>query len=165
MANVDDPRGFIPLHTGKPVRVRRYAKATGAAIYQGDLVSLAADGEVDPAANGGGKCLGVAAEYASSTDTEIAVYDDPDTTFIAQCDGSFALADVGLNADIVATTGSGLTSAHEVQSASLATTVSLPLKVIGLSPKPKGNVVGTNAVVEVKLNNCVHGNGDGSTGI
>lgn len=163
MANVDAPRGFILLKPeGKSIRTKVYTKDTAEAIYKGDLVILAADGQVEPYDNGDGKCLGVAMENAAATDTEIMVCDDPEALFIAQCDGTFALTDIGVNADVTATNGSDY-SAHEIQSASFATTISLPIKVLGLYDK-MSNAVGTNAVVICKLNNSVLG-GDGSTGI
>jgi hypothetical protein len=163
MANVDAPRGFILLQSeGKSYRTKTYIKDTAEAIFKGDLVRLAADGEVEPYDNGDAKCLGVAMENAAAAATEVVVCDDPDALFIAQCDGSFALADVGLNADVLATNGS-VYSAHEVQSSSLAVTSTLPIKVLGLHSKGN-NAVGTNAVVICKMNNTVLG-GDGSTGL
>lgn len=166
MANADVPRGFIPLKSdGKQVRAKEYRFAGNEAAFKGDLLVLLTDGTVDVYDNGDGKCLGVAAADAAVTDSTILVYDDPDGEFIAQCDGTFALTDIGANADVLATNGSANRSAHEIQSASFALTATLPIKILGLHDVPSGNAVGANALVRCKLNNTVLGGGDGSTGL
>lgn len=166
MANTDAPRGFIPLLSeGKQIRARKYIKDTAEAIYQGDLVRLASDGEIEPYDNADATCIGVAAEYAAASATSILVYDDPSIVYTAQCDGTFALTNIGNNADVLATNGSGLLSAHEVQSSSFATTVTLPIKIMALHDKPDTNAVGTNAVVQCKINNSQLSGGDGTTGV
>lgn len=167
MANVDAPRGFI-LHKseGKQVRFTKYAKDTAAAIYRGDLVKLATDGEVLPFASGDGKALGVAMEYKAAAATEIMVCDDPDAIFVAQSDGQFQLSDIGSNADVVATAGSASDgqSDFEIRTSTYATSDALPIKILGLVDK-SGNAVGANALILCKLNNSVKGAGDGADGI
>jgi hypothetical protein len=164
MANVDSPRGLLPVKPeGKSVRTKKYIFAANEAAFKGDLLILTAGGEADLYDNGDGKCLGVAAESVAAAATEILVYDDPDQLYQAQCDGTFALADIGSNVDVTATAGADGQSKHEIESASFATTSTLPIKILDLSPAT-GNAVGTNAVVICKLNNSVLG-GDGSTGI
>ena len=90
------------------------------------------------------------------------VLDDPNQLFLVQCDAGFVAADVGKNADVIGTGGSttyGI-STMELNSATLATTAALNLKVVGLY-NDVNNEYGTNAVVVVKINEHVYG----STGV
>ena len=86
------------------------------------------------------------------------VLDDPNQLFIVQCDAGFVAADVGKNADVIGTGGSTTSgiSAMELNSATLATTAALNLKVVGLY-NDVNNEFGTNAVVVVKINEHVYG--------
>ena len=90
------------------------------------------------------------------------VLDDPNQLFLIQCDAGFVAADVGKNADVIGTGGSTTSgiSAMELNSATLATTAALNLKVVGLY-NDVNNEFGTNAVVVVKINEHVYG----STGV
>lgn len=166
MANVDRIYGFrLFKNAGREIRAVKYTKTAGAAIYPGDAVKLIAAGTVSKFAQGDGKVLGVCAEYATSAATEIYVYDDPQALFEAQIT-TFAAADVGLNTDISGTDTPDTDlrqSGNELDAGENATTVGLPFKLLGLSPKA-GNEVGADADVLVKMNNSVLG-GDGSTGI
>ena len=86
------------------------------------------------------------------------VNDDPSQLFLVQCDAGFVAADVGKNADVIGTGGSTTTgiSTMELNSATLATTAALNLKVVGLY-NDVNNEFGTNAVVVVKINEHVYG--------
>jgi len=86
------------------------------------------------------------------------VLDDPNQLFLIQCDAGFVAADVGKNADVIGTGGSTTSgiSAMELNSATLATTAALNLKVVGLY-NDVNNEFGTNAVVVVKINEHVYG--------
>ena len=86
------------------------------------------------------------------------VLDDPNQLFIVQCDAGFVAADVGKNADVIGTGGSTTSgiSTMELNSATLATTAALNLKVVGLY-NDVNNEFGTNAVVVVKINEHVYG--------
>ena len=90
------------------------------------------------------------------------VLDDPNQLFIVQCDADFVAADVGKNADVIGTGGSTTNgiSTMELNSATLANTAALNLKVVGLY-NDVNNAFGTNAVVVVKINEHVYG----STGV
>ena len=90
------------------------------------------------------------------------VLDDPNQLFLVQCDAGFVAADVGKNADVIGTGGSTTSgiSTMELNSATLATTAALNLKVVGLY-NDVNNAFGTNAVVVVKINEHVYG----STGV
>ena len=167
MTNVNKIYGFRLYQSGgKEVRARKWVKTTGAAIYPGDAVKLIAAGTVSKFANGDGKVLGVCAEYATSASNEIWVYDEPQAVFEVQGE-TFAATDVGLNADISATDTPDTSlrlSGNELDVGNGATTVSLPFKILGLSPKQNTDEAGANADILVKMNNCVLGS-DGSTGI
>lgn len=168
MANVDEKFGFrLSRKRGKCVEAVQYRKKAGVAIYEGDLLKLDANGEADLFVAGDGKCLGVAAHTSKAASTSpIAVYDDPEAIFEAQASTAVA-ADGGANADIAAapTPNTDLgRSGQQVDGATFAATPTLPLKVLELSDRD-GNEAGAAAKVYVKLNNCVKGSGDGSTGV
>jgi len=86
------------------------------------------------------------------------VLDDPNQLFLIQCDAGFVAADVGKNADVIGTGGSTTNgiSTMELNSATLANTAALNLKVVGLY-NDVNNAFGTNAVVVVKINEHVYG--------
>jgi hypothetical protein len=90
------------------------------------------------------------------------VLDDPNQLFLIQCDAGFVAADVGKNADVIGTGGSTTSgiSTMELNSATLANSAALNLKVVGLY-NDVNNEFGTNAVVVVKINEHVYG----STGV
>ena len=85
MANTNAPFGLRSIDPeGKELRVARFAKKSGNAIYEGDPVIQDATGAVD-IATAGVAILGVAAEYKAATDTtDIAVITDPETVFEIQ---------------------------------------------------------------------------------
>ena len=86
------------------------------------------------------------------------VLDDPNQLFLIQCDASIAATDIGKNADVIGTGGSTTNgiSTMELNSATLANTAALNLKVVGLY-NDVNNAFGTNAVVVVKINEHVYG--------
>jgi hypothetical protein len=161
MANTNAPAGAILLDSeGKAFHGRRFVKKSGNAIYPGDFVIQDATGTVDVAA-ANGVMLGVALEYAAAASTaEILVCDDPAAVYEIQVDGNVAQTDVFANADIVATTGDTalLRSKHVLQSSSIATTNTLPLKILGLS-KVGSNAFGSYAKVKVKINKHAYSSG------
>lgn len=90
----------------------------------------------------------------ASTNRIALVVDDPNVVYEIQADGvGVAAADVGLNADFVATAGSTTTgqSAFVLNSSSLATTAGLNLRVLGLIKRVDNNI-GTSDKVLVTLN-------------
>jgi hypothetical protein len=167
MANTDDPRGFLPWQNdGKQLHTRKYTKTTGAPIYENDLVKRVAAGTVETAAAGDSGILGVAAHYAADAATEIAVYDDPDATFLCQTDAAvaYAVADDGQNVDIDAgTPDTALNrSGQVIDMSTKGTTATLPFKIIGLPTQGINgaeNGAGTNATILVKINQCERGAG------
>lgn len=90
---VNTPYGFKASRTahGGPPKLTVYPFDGGAtAIFPGDLVKLATDGEVQPVALATEEpILGVAANYIaanSAVGTAVYVYDDPEQIFEAQVD-------------------------------------------------------------------------------
>ena len=143
--------------------------ASSTAIYQNDPVMMAATGKIvvgTAAAVLLGSLNGVfftdattsKPTYAnhlngSNTATDIVgfVSDDPYERFEIQSDAALAVADIGLNADIVYAAGSSpnFISKVELDHSDLATTGE-QLRVIGISKDPENNEAGaadTNAVV------------------
>jgi hypothetical protein len=143
--------------------------ASSTAIYQGDPIMMAATGKIivgTAAAVLLGSLNGVfftdattgKPTYAnhlngSNTASDIVgfVSDDPYERFEIQSDAALAVADIGLNADIVYAAGSSpnFISRVELDHSDLATTGE-QLRVIGISKDPENNEAGaadTNAVV------------------
>lgn len=87
MANVDSPRGFVPVghFSGGEIRPRSYRCADGTSIYKGDVVSLSDLSEATIAAAGSHEMLGVAAETVLlPTSEDILVWDDPNIIYEVQ---------------------------------------------------------------------------------
>ena len=160
MANVDRPSGFRP--SGKVRDAKPYV--AGGTIYPGDAVTMNASGQVVAAA-ATETLLGVAAEKAV-TGEKVLVWDDPDQEFKVQADTgtSIAAADVGLNADIVATAGDTTydRSRMELDSSSKDVTGTLQLRIVGISTE-EGNAAGEHAKCIVTINK--HQLAKGSVGL
>jgi len=92
------------------------------------------------------------------TDRVAFVVDDPRAVFEVQCSGDFDAVDTGLNAQIVVAAGSTATnqSGYEVLD-TFAATVTSQIKALRLADK-EDNALGTNAVVEVIINNHTESN-------
>lgn len=152
MANVDAPFGLRPVISpggDNGIQMREYEvdSAYTTAIYEGALVMLAADGTVVlwTATN---KVLGVAAQYragaATSANTTMLVYDDPDQQFVIQSDdntlvdnGDIQGIGFGISADANRTNADGTAatglSTMELDGAS-GGTVSLTKVLYGIRP-------------------------------
>lgn len=103
----------------------------------------------------------VSGPLAAGIEAVLLVIDDPKTKFNIECNGTLAAADIGLNANITAsTTGSAYTgiSNATLDLSSKATTSSLQLKILGLADY-ENNALGANAVVEVMINNSTEAAG------
>ena len=188
MANVDKAFGLRPLGnlsaTGSQKQYGyEIADNQSGAIYQGDLVTIV-DGYVvkfAPATHSAALGVFNGCNYidpssgkptwknyypgsVNITSGKITadVMDDPSQLFIIQADGSVTQANIGKNADVIGTGGSTVTgvSTMELNSATIADTAALNLKIVGLWNVP-GNELGTNAVVVVKINEHLYG----STGV
>jgi hypothetical protein len=131
-------------------------RATAGAAITGIVCGFVPDGVVDVAGYG-----------AASTAYYVLVDDDPDHIFEVQEDsvgGALAVTDIGLNADFILAAGNAYTkrSGAMLDTSTKATTATLPLKIVGLTPRP-GNDIGANAKVLVKIN--VHTEAQASAGI
>lgn len=151
MANTNRPKGFRPYERA----IRETPYTAGGTVYPGDAVHLEADGKVDAAA-ASEALLGVAATYATDGQ-EVIVWDDPQQKFVVQADDGTTLAqtDIGLNYNIVATSGNTTykQSRMELDSDSGVTTPStLPLRLIGVS-REEGSQLGEFAKCVVVINN------------
>ena len=177
MANQDAPFGLKPI--GKVGQNRdaqglsEYSIAASAtAIYFQDPVELAATGTITVAAatdallgslNGvfftdatTGKPTYANHLNASNTATDIVgfVADDPYERFEVQSDGATALADVGLNADIVYAAGSSPDYVSQVElDFSDQKTGTAQLRIIGISKDPSNNEAGSANVNLVTIIN------------
>jgi len=177
MANVDNPNGFRPYHcphggSGAPTVTKLPLLAANAAIGVGDPVNVE-DGGVDQA-DATEELCGIAAESkaASSTDTYIMVWSDPQQLFVAQTDDgtgtATALTALGLNANIVVGTPVNGRSIAEIDEGSADTTATLPLKLMALSTEYIGtaqNAVGEFNRLVVKINNHQFQGHTGTAGI
>lgn len=147
MANLDRPKGFECY--GEPLRVNPYE--SGSACYPGDLVAIAADGQVDPVA-AGAEILGVCLSYASAAGAVIMVADHPDQLISAQGDEAEldAQTDIGQCCDILATAGNSTykTSRQEVDSSSVGSAAQL--QILRISTR-QGNAGGANAEVVCRI--------------
>lgn len=181
MANPDTPMGFVPVSSrnGSPYNgaTRAYSTASGdaTALLIGDPVKLAGTSQtingvvysdVTRAATGDvivgvvGSCVADTRDSttyrAASTVRIINVIDDPAVLFeIQEVSGGTALTanDIGLNANFVVAAGSTATglSGVELDNSTEATTNTLDLQIIGLSPRAD-NAVGEHAKWLVRLN-------------
>ena len=107
----------------------------------------------------------------ASTDRYLLVADDPNLIYEVQYAGTSVsaatiTANVGLNGQFTTTAGSTTTgsSGMQLDSSGLATTATLPLKIVGFPQRPD-NLPGDQFFsYYVKLNQVVYGTGTGSTG-
>lgn len=162
MANADRPQGASLK--GEPLRLNVYvAEST---IYPGDFVKQNANGTVEPA-SASNALIGVAVAYAAAG-SRCQVSDHPDQQYVVQADESDinAQTDIGLNYDIVATSGSSTFKASrmELDSSSGATTATLPLKLLDIERRPD-NSLGAQVDCIVKINNHQLNGGTGTAGV
>jgi len=184
MANVDKAFGLRPIGNLSGTGAQKQygyeiADNQAGAIYQGDLVTVF-DGYIvkfAPATHTAAVGVFNGCNYTDPTTGKptwsnyypgsvnitsgvIAadVLDDPSQLFMVQASAGMTQADIGKNADVVGTTGSAVNgiSAMELDSATIANTAALNLKIVGLSASPD-NAFGTNAVVVVKINEHMYG--------
>jgi len=188
MANVDKAFGFRPLGnlsaTGSQKQYGyEIADNQSGAIFQGDLVTIVNGYVVKflPATHAAALGVFNGCFYVDPTTGKPTwknyypgsvnitsgkivadVLDDPSQLFIVQADGVVAQANIGKNADVIGTGGSTTTgvSTMELNTATIADTAALNLKIVGLWNVP-GNELGEFAVLVVKINEHLYG----STGV
>jgi hypothetical protein len=104
----------------------------------------------------------------ASTGRYVMVADDPNLIFEVQTsNGTLTAADVGLNANFAVAAGSTTTGASgmTLDAATVATTATLPLKIVGFSQRVDNEVGNASAKVLVKLNNHQFNSGTGTAGV
>jgi hypothetical protein len=161
MANTNAPFGlrFLYTLTGGPEQTEFFNKVVGyaTAIYRGDAVNRVADGSIEVSATPGTTLYsGVALNTgAASLATSHCIIVDPSAVFLAQGDGSgtLALADEGLNANLVLTAGDSVRkmSKHQVAESTKQTTNTLDVKLLKLAKLPD-NEAGAYARFEIFFN-------------
>jgi hypothetical protein len=185
MANPNNPFGFRPVirSGGAPFSVSEYAKALAdpTPIFAFDLVGHITGGVAPPLPEnpaytlsriqagslltpGTSLWLGPSLTYGAASKATIhPVCDEMDVIMIAQCSGAVAItnaAHANLNANVLNTAGSLLTkqSAHQVNSAGIAVTAGLDLRILNVAMITP-NVEGANAIVEVTIAKHTYGQG------
>ena len=201
MANTSKINGFRPVKhvTGAPYngQANIYGVASGdsTALFVGDVVKLAADGNaagiqyvtahaagtagtgqpalgvvvgiintkldpVDGRMSAGSISLDTPVYRPGSVEQYVLVADSPDLIFEVEATAagsaySFAVADVGQNANIFAGSGSTSTgnSAHSLNMSDKGTAATLPFKIVGVSKKIDNEVTGNYTKVLVQINN------------
>lgn len=201
MANTSKINGFRPVKhvTGAPYngQANIYGVASGdsTALFVGDVVKLAADGnaagiqyvtahaagtagtgqpalgvvvgiintKLDPVEgrmSAGSISLDTPVYRPGSVEQYVLVADSPDLIFEVEATAagsaySFAVADVGQNANIFAGSGSTSTgnSAHSLNMSDKGTAATLPFKIVGVSKKIDNEVTGNYTKVLVQINN------------
>jgi hypothetical protein len=176
MANTNSPFGFVPTRhlSGFAPRANKYTIGTGYAttIFNGDMVVLAADGEIEQAAATNTNNVGVFAGVsytasdgsyvysekwtASTAGTNIIayVYDDPYTVYKVQSAGTPAQTNIGNCADIVVGSGSTTTGQSGGSISGTMAAGTAQCKIIGLYDSPE-NSMAQYAVMEVLINEHV----------
>jgi hypothetical protein len=152
--------------TGVPTVARHASGATEAAV--GVVVGIVFSGVGDvqnmPPVND----LNTPVYRRASTDRYLLVADDPNLVFEGQTSGAtFATANVGLNCEIDATAGSTTSGASgmSIDLAALATTATLPLKVVGFPSRPDNNIGDTYTNAYVVINNHQYKGSTGTAGV
>ena len=180
MANANTPFGLRPVrhrngaaYNGSATRY--YVPASDAtALFLGDPVILAGSADADGVATvtrataaGGAYVLGAVVGVEpmtnassvyrpASTAAYVLVADNPDIIYEIQEDavgGALAAADVGLNADLIAGTGSTINglSAFQLDTSTKGTLNTLQMRIHGFVQRAD-NEIGANAKVLVSLN-------------
>lgn len=185
MANIDKPKGLVPLRVDSgnaSAEVYKMKSGYNTALAMGDPVVRLADGTIGKAGvsskgiigavdgfeyiNSSGKRV-VDNEWTAGTTTEggvdvdVTVYDKPGQRFEIQADGTLGQTNIGNNASFVfgSVQQDGMSGA-ELDASTAATDASgnLPLKIVAVTDSDDNNDVSSaNANWVVLINN--HGNG------
>lgn len=181
---------FVPasdgtaLFVGDPVKlladanaqgVQQVTKATAGAAVLGVVVGII-NTKLDPIAGGmtgGSISIDTPVYRPASTGQYVLVCDSPDVVYEVEASTganaaySFAVADVGLNADLTTVAGSTTTgtSGASLNMAGAATTATLQWKILGVVQRPDNEITGQYTKVLVKINNTQMGAGTGTAGV
>lgn len=172
------------LFVGDPVKlaadanaqgIQQVTKATAGAAVLGVVVGVI-NTKLDPVAgnmSGGSIALDTPVYRPASTGQYVLVCDSPDVIYEVEAvtgsnaSYSFAVADVGLNADLATVAGSTTTgtSAAALNMATVAATATLQWKILGVVQRPDNEITGASTKVLVKINNAQLGAGTGTAGV
>lgn len=172
------------LFVGDPVKldgsgsadgIPSVTKATQGAAVLGVVVGIIPT-KMDPATGKittGSITLDTPVYRPASTFQYVLVNDDPTQVYEVEAvtgsnaSYSFAVADIGLNADLSTVAGSTTTgvSAAALDMATKAATATLQFKVLGAVQRPDNEPTGASTKVLVKINNATLGGGTGATGV
>lgn len=171
------------LFVGDPVKldgsadadgVATITKATQGAAVLGVIVGILPDkmSPISGKMTAGSTALDTPVYRAASTARYVLVCDDPSQIYEveavtgANASYSFALANVGLNADLSTVAGSTSTgaSAAALDMSTAAATATLQFKILGVVQRPDNEPTGNATKVLVKINNATLGGGTGATG-
>ena len=172
------------LFVGDPVKlasdanaqgIQHVTKATAGAAVLGVVVGII-NPKLDPVAgnmSGGSIALDTPQYRPASTAGYVLVCDAPDVVYeVEAMTGSnaaysFAVADVGLNADAGVVAGSTVTgtSAAALNMAGAAATATLQFKILGVVQRPDNEITGNYTKVLVKINNAQLSAGTGTAGV
>lgn len=195
MANTSAPRGLVPVRyaSGAPYNgaCNRYfvPASDGTALFNGDPVIINGTGDTNgvpgciiATAGATNRITGVVVGFeplttpttplgyrAASTACYVLVADDPNLLFEIQEDavgGALAVTDIGLNADLVAGTGSTYTkqSAWQLDTSTKGTGATLQMRIDSFQQRVD-NEVAANAKVLVRINLPTQTGAAGSTGV
>lgn len=153
--------------TGVPTVTRAGATDVAVGIVVGILFSGVDDANNMPPVTD----LNTPVYRRASTDRYLLVCDDPNVVYEVQYAGTSVAAatitaNVGLNGQFTTTAGSTTSgsSGMQLDSSGLATTATLPLKIVGFPARPDNIPGDTYFSYYVKLNQVVNGTGTGATG-
>lgn len=172
------------LFVGDPVKlaadanaqgIQQVTKATAGAAVLGVVVGVI-NTKLDPVAgnmSGGSIALDTPVYRPASTGQYVLVCDSPDVIYEVEAvtgsnaSYSFAVADVGQNADLATVAGSTTTgtSAAALNMATVAATATLQWKILGVVQRPDNEITGASTKVLVKINNAQLGAGTGTAGV
>ena len=178
MANLDAPRGYRAVANGvagTTPRLNAYSVASGAAVFEGDIVALNASALLLPYTTTdalAGDIVGVAAHHGAASATEVLVYDDPAQEYEVQSDDNsltVVLDYTGLMFKPIIATGNTTTlqSKHELDGSSAtsifgtAATNVTPIMVLRKSAaiNNDANVSFTRYIVKINSNAHLFGGG------
>jgi hypothetical protein len=172
------------LFVGDPVKlaadanaqgIQQVTKATAGAAVLGVVVGVI-NTKFDPVAgnmSSGSVSLDTPVYRPASTGQYVLVCDSPDVVYEVEAvtgsnaSYSFAVADVGQNADLSTVAGSTTTgtSAAALNMATAAATATLQWKILGVVQRPDNEITGAATKVLVKINNAQLSAGTGTAGV
>lgn len=153
-----DPTGDTAAAGGQALGVQSVVQAAAGDASLGAIVGF----KVDPLN------LNTPQYRAASTGRYCLVADDPNIIFEVQTsNGTLTVADVGLNANFAVAAGSTTTgtSGMTLDVATIATTATLPLKIVGFTQRVDNDNTASASKVLVKINNHQFNSGTGTAGV